>query len=453
MSLDEEERAREREQREAAVEERRQAKRARPEPPVATAIPQTLMAAYSADEAKRATLPKNLFFYTLASSPSTDERGQRSHQIQVQSTSSESMGVDAEPEPYFEPRARKAKLRCQAAQPVKYGYNYADMNAFPATRYAPLYSYHESSNAQQAYASTNLATPMSPTTAKHIPHIVAYPHSHRQATPSQPTAVPFPSVHGQLPQAAATMAQIPPASPASYGVCAVPHFRDDVWARPPLPPQALQQQNQLPSQSPNVCVMGPGQIAGKWGRQSEEQVIDYSDSPAVQSATHGAVHSSSPYRHRYASTNASSSSSHHGSAASSPYYHQRQNIHRQIAQDVPSAPFANAGPPGVGVQFYSTPEVQQVHVQMPISMHMPVAYNTGSYAAYSSSSAALSAATASTANGSALPHTVSHGSGYTYSGAHSTSNSPYHSASSGLYRYGDYGYSGQTASSAAHGKY
>jgi hypothetical protein len=63
MSLDEEERAREREQREAAVEERRQAKRARPEPPVATAIPQTLMAAYSADEAKRATLPKVCSYY------------------------------------------------------------------------------------------------------------------------------------------------------------------------------------------------------------------------------------------------------------------------------------------------------------------------------------------------------------------------------------------------------
>ena len=42
-------------------------------------------------------------------------------------------GTDAEPEPYFEPRARKAKLRCQAAQPVKYGYNYTDMNSLAAT--------------------------------------------------------------------------------------------------------------------------------------------------------------------------------------------------------------------------------------------------------------------------------------------------------------------------------
>jgi hypothetical protein len=43
------------------------------------------------------------------------------------------------------------------------------------------------------------------------------------------------------------------------------------------------------------------------GRQKEEQVIDYSDSPAVQTtsnaAVHSAVHNSSPYRHRYASTN------------------------------------------------------------------------------------------------------------------------------------------------------
>jgi hypothetical protein len=70
------------------------------------------------------------------------------------------MGIDAEPEPYFEPRARKAKLRCQAAQPVKYGYNYADLNAFAATRYAPLYSYHEPSSQpsaqnQQPYVSTS----------------------------------------------------------------------------------------------------------------------------------------------------------------------------------------------------------------------------------------------------------------------------------------------------------
>jgi hypothetical protein len=66
MSLDGEERARGREPREAVVEERRQAKRARADPPVATVIPQTLMAAYSADEAKRAALPKVCrHFFTL----------------------------------------------------------------------------------------------------------------------------------------------------------------------------------------------------------------------------------------------------------------------------------------------------------------------------------------------------------------------------------------------------
>ena len=43
MSLDEEERTREREKREAVLEEKRQAKRARAEPREATVIPQTLM--------------------------------------------------------------------------------------------------------------------------------------------------------------------------------------------------------------------------------------------------------------------------------------------------------------------------------------------------------------------------------------------------------------------------
>ena len=62
MSLDEEERAREREKREAVLEEKRQAKRARAEPRVATVIPQTLMVPYSADEAKRAELCQRSVF-------------------------------------------------------------------------------------------------------------------------------------------------------------------------------------------------------------------------------------------------------------------------------------------------------------------------------------------------------------------------------------------------------
>jgi len=374
------------------------------------------------------------------------------------------MGLDAEPEPYFEPRARKAKLRCQAAQPVKYGYNYADLNALAATRYAPLYSYQEpSSQSQQAYVSTT--TPVSPSPARHrdIPHIMAYPHSHsdsRQshAMSSQPTAVPFPSTHGL-----AAVVQSASASPASYNVAAsdvaassvlphLPHFRDDVWARTPLPAQAIQQQTQVPCQSTSVCVTGSA--GNKWfegGRQKEEQVMDYSDSPAVQTtssaAVHSAVHNSSPYRHRYASTNVSTSSSHPGSAASSPYYQQQQqNIRRQILQDVPSAPFANAGPPGVGVQFYATPEVQQVHVQVPVQM--PGVYNTPSYPNCSSSSSTENRS-ASTHFYSGSSHAVSHGPTYTYSGAHSTSNSPYHSAS-GSYRYTDYGYSGQNTSSSGY---
>lgn len=353
----------------------------------------------------------------------------------------------------MEPRARKARLRCQAAQPAKYGYNYADLNGFPATRYAPLYSYHEpssqsSTQSQQAYVSTSGTSnvTMSPTPT-------AYAQSHRQPheMPSQPAPIPFPS-QGQLSQAAVIPSAS--ASPVSYGGSAgatslpLPRFRDDVWARTPLPAQSLQQQNQVPSQSP-ACL---GQVTGaQWieqGRQKEEQVIDYSDLPAVQtssSAAASSMHISSPYRHRYPSTNGSSSS-HPGSAASSPYYHQ-ENIRRQMLQDVPCAPFANAGPPGVGVQFYATPEVQQ----------MPPVYNPGSYAAYSSPAASNAP---SIANGRFLIHpnsgpsnSVPQGwSTYTYSGAHSTSNSPYHSAASGMYRYSN-GYSGQTPSSSGYGRY
>ena len=122
----------------------------------------------------------------------------------------------------------------------------------------------------------------------------------------------------------ACRSQVPafPFPSAQLSHAAVPHFRDDVSARTPMPAQTLQQHLQVPCQSPSVCATGSGQVAGnKWfegGQQKEEQVINYLDLPAIQTAlsvaAHSAVDTSSPYRHWYASANASTPASHPGLA-------------------------------------------------------------------------------------------------------------------------------------------
>ena len=140
--------------------------------------------------------------------------------------------------------------------------------------------------------------------------------------------------------------------------------------------------------------------------------------------------------------------------------------------DVPFAPFANAGPPGVGAGFYATPEVEMVRVA-PIyggGQYQQQSYPTYAYSselstgnavmstssnstpsrAYSESGSlshpppvtAPTPGSTSTVPSNTMSHSSStHGSSYNYnynySGSHSTNSSPYHTALSG-YRYSPY---------------
>jgi len=73
-------------------------------------------------------------------------------------------------------------------------------------------------------------------------------------------------------------------------------------------------------------------------------------------------------------------------SSGSPYYHRQHHVpsaatraapvaaaqgQGHVRVPVPSAPFANAGPPGVGVQFYSTPSQSSTY---PSPLHHPYGY-------------------------------------------------------------------------------
>lgn len=272
-------------------------------------------------------------------------------------------------------------------------------------------------------------------------YVQSYSQRLSHATPSQKhhhsSAALFTSC-AQPPHAALTE-QTSPALPLPAGSDviipgALPHFRDDVWAKPPLPAQNQDQAHALVSGNAEWY---EGQ------QQKEDQLMGYSESPLAQTTVHA-----TDYGHRYASGN---NATRPGSVVSSPYYqHQTQ---RRISQDVPSAPFANAGPPGVGAQFYATPEVHQVQMQMPAGYNN--AYPTYGSTPITGSSVYPSTTTESGAvaanqvfSASRLVPLPSVSNTYVY-GAHSTNNSPYHSASSGFYKYGDYG----KINSASYGKY
>ncbi len=367
---------------------------------------------------------------------------------------------EADTELYFEPRARKTKLRYQAAQPIKYGYDYADLNAV-VTKGAPLYSYSQSSTARAMTSGQSRSYPISTTipaslTAHTKPvspipavapggYVQSYSQRLSHATPSQKhhhsSAALFEQTSPVMP--------LPVGSTAGSGVVipgALPHFRDDVWANPPLPAQ-----NQDQTHAP---VSGNARVQAEWyegQQQKEDQLMEYTESPLAQTTVHATDALS--YGHRYVSGN---NATRPGSVVSSPYYQQQQHQQppqRRISQDVPSAPFANAGPPGVGAQFYATPEVHQVQMQMPAGYNntystygsTPITSNPV-YPSTTTESGAVAANQVFSA--SRLVPLPSVSNTYVY-GAHSTNNSPYHSAASGFYKYGDYG----QLNSANYGKY
>jgi len=276
--------------------------------------------------------------------------------------------------------------------------------------------------------------------------VQSYSQCLSHATPSQKhhhsSAALFTSC-AQPPHAALT--EQTPALPLPVGATAgsdviipgaLPHFRDDVWAKPPLPAQNQDQAH--------VLVSGNAEwYEGQ--QQKEDQLMGYSGSPLPQTTVHATDALS--YGHSYASGNHATRP---GSVVSSPYYQQQQHqTQRRISQDVPSAPFANAGPPGVGAQFYATPEVHQVQMQMPAGYNNAYStYGSGSSGYPSTTTESGAVAANQVFSASRLVPLPSVSNTYVY-GAHSTNNSPYHSASSGFYKYGDYG----QINSASYGKY
>lgn len=225
---------------------------------------------------------------------------------------------------------------------------------------------------------------------------------------------------------------------------ALPHFRDDVWTKPPLPAENQDHIHAPSSQS--------ARMQDDWldPLHKEDHVMGYCESPVTRT-TDGAA--SSLYGHRYVSGNNNATTLHTGSVVSSPYY--QPQAQRRVSQDVPSAPFANAGPPGVGAQFYATPEVHQVQMQMPVGYSntyssycsTPITGNSAYFRGTIEGGTVANQINSASKNTRILPvPSASHT--YVY-GVHSTNNSPYHSASSGLYRYGYYG----QASSACYRKY
>lgn len=149
----------------------------------------------------------------------------------------------------------------------------------------------------------------------------------------------------------------------------LPHFHDDIWARPPAAPvsrvsQQIRSQQQEQQQSSTECD-SPVYSRHDYNRygHSEQQQVDTRVYPTQQTDERMDY---PPPHPAYSSPTVISSGS--------PYYHHRQEHvpsattraapvavtaavegqgHMRVP--VPSAPFANAGPPGVGVQFYPTP--------------------------------------------------------------------------------------------------
>ena len=237
-----------------------------------------------------------------------------------------------------ESRPRKAVLRyhkpTSSTSSTSSSYSYGDMNAAPN---GPLYN--SDTNRQ-------IATVYGGPAARFL---------------QQPQAAMMPAVV----QSASTS----PAMAIDVGCGHLPHFHDDIWARPPAAPVSRcsqlirsQQQQQQQQQSSTDCDSPVDTRHGynRYGHPEQEQ----SDTRLYTTQQTDQQMDYAPPHPVYSSPVVSSGS---------PYYHHRQQhvssatnraapVTVTAAQGqghlrvpVPSAPFANAGPPGVGVQFYPTP--------------------------------------------------------------------------------------------------
>ncbi|TFK38782.1 cyclin-domain-containing protein [Crucibulum laeve] len=211
-------------------------------------VPETLVTPYALDEERRGAIPQNLYFYALACSPMESEE---------------------------ENRSRKARLR--SYQP-------------PAP--APSYQYNYSTFPSQSTSSTSTTSTSSANSTSAINASTNAPAAYIPYTFSAPSYRPV-----AVQSASTSPMHVGGGMGMGYGG-ALPHFHDNVWARPPMAAQP--QQVHVPAQE---------EIAAESeDEEEEEEMRDVQDaSPAV-----------------------------------------------------PSAPFANAGPPGV--HFYPTPMQSSVSV-------------------------------------------------------------------------------------------
>jgi hypothetical protein len=145
----------------------------------------------------------------------------------------------------------------------------------------------------------------------------------------------------------------------------LPHFHDDIWARPPAAPVSRVSQH-MRSQQQQQLHDSDSPIDTRHGYRYGHSEHQQTDTRMYQTQQTDQQMDYVPSHPAYSSPLAISSGS--------PYYHHRQQHVPSAASrappvvvtaatqgqghvrvPVPSAPFANAGPPGVGVQFYPTP--------------------------------------------------------------------------------------------------
>ena len=206
--------------------------------------------------------------------------------------------------------------------------------------------------------------------------------SHIAASYGGPAARFLQQPHVVMMPAVVQSASTSPAMAIDVDCGHLPHFHDDIWARPPAAPvsrvsQHMRSQQQQQQQSSTDCDSPVDTRHGynRYGHLEQQQAdtrmyptqqtdeqMDYAPPhPAYSSPP--VISSGSPYylhRQPSAATRAAPVAV---TAATQGQGHLRV--------PVPSAPFANAGPPGVGVQFYPTPSQSSTY---PSSLPHPYGY-------------------------------------------------------------------------------
>ena len=333
----EKERERVEREREAEAEKERERERQKARPP-----PVTLSTAYSYDSHGRSPrIPQvsslifcaldvvtddymqNLYFYTLACSPlKKDEVSSSSPASPSPSPFAQNPRYPAsQPQPqgnaqtHVYPRAGQRKARLRYHQPSLSSssstapYEYADLNASIRPAYPPASTTSTAKYDSQGY---------------HIAH--PQPQLPRLVMPGSTSGAIGSSTTRYLSAANAGSAAST-ATSTNAQTAALPHFRDDVWAMPPAPAYAY------PAPAPPA----PKEEAMAYDNKQEEDMdeVVYSNSTTTITPSTAEV---------YPSTSITA------------------------AHNIPSAPFANAGPPGVSFSYYGEADGNDSSSPSPITL-------------------------------------------------------------------------------------